>query len=60
MSVPQKPEDEQQVPNIEPMQVKLLVPPQEPSGDSLPPVQVPNVGWQPPPQWAVELPQKPD
>lgn len=35
---------------------KPLVPPQLLSGDSFEPAQVPNRGWQPPPQWAGELP----
>jgi len=57
--LPQNPEAEQQAPKTLLAQVKVEAVPQEPSGDSFVPEQVPKVGWQPPPQCAVVLPQNP-
>ena len=58
---PQKPPDEQQSPNVDPLHVLLLVP-HKPSVETLPfplPEQVPNPGRQLAPQWLSLPPQKP-
>jgi hypothetical protein len=63
--LPHQPEAEQQLPKVLPAQVNLLVPPQVPSVETVPPVVVvvhplPKPDWHPVPQYAVVLPHHPE